>query len=186
MAEGEWPLMTEQARKLRNEQRLAELYPSFAKRIRAIIRDMEKLGYRPRIQDGYRSPAKQREVFESGNSKLEYGFHNVTGPGGLPESLAVDLLDDDRPLDPSKTYLVILAAVAGRYKCSTGILWGLPGTIQDSLMREIAMVNSDITHQIPKALKIGWDPTHIEPTDISVAKAKAGERPPNLPELAGI
>ena len=26
-------------------------------------------------------------------------------------------------------------------------------------------------------VKIGWDPTHIQPTDITVAEAKAGKRP---------
>jgi hypothetical protein len=26
-------------------------------------------------------------------------------------------------------------------------------------------------------LKIGWDPTHIEPTDVTVSAAKGGKRP---------
>jgi hypothetical protein len=26
-------------------------------------------------------------------------------------------------------------------------------------------------------VKVGWDPTHVQPTDVTVAEAKAGKRP---------
>lgn len=44
------------------------------------ITEMENRGYRPRIQDGYRSLADQMIAFNTGHSKLKYGFHHVTGP----------------------------------------------------------------------------------------------------------
>lgn len=176
--------MNEQARQQRNTSRMAELHPNFAQRIGFIIRDLEALAYRPRIQEAYRSPAKQKEAFNNGRSKLEFGFHNVTGLDGRPESLAVDLLDDDNPLNPSRHYLLHLAHIAGKYNCNTGILWGLPSSIQESLILEIQAVGEDVhrTRPIPENLKIGWDPTHVEPSDITVGAAKNGHRPPALPE----
>jgi hypothetical protein len=89
--------MDETSRRQRNEQKLAELYPTFRARIAALIVDLEDRGIRPRIQDAWRSPEAQLAAFQSGHSKLKYGFHNVTGPDGGMESLAVDLLDDTQP-----------------------------------------------------------------------------------------
>ena len=74
--------MNETARRQRNQQRLQELHPAFAARVAALIRELEDEGWRPRIQDAWRSPAAQAAAFESGHSKLRYGFHNVTGDDG--------------------------------------------------------------------------------------------------------
>ena len=41
--------------------------------------ELEAEGWRPRIQDGWRSIAAQELAFNSGHSKLKFGFHNVTG-----------------------------------------------------------------------------------------------------------
>jgi hypothetical protein len=100
--------MKEEARKKRNEDRVAELYPTFGKRIKAVINDLEKQGLRPRIQDAWRSPEKQLEAFNSGHSKLKYGFHNVTGKDGTKEALAVDLLDDDSPANEGQNICSVL------------------------------------------------------------------------------
>src|SRR3990172_6211642 len=102
--------MNEEKRKQRNAERLTELYPSFRAKIKAVIEDLESQGLRPRIQDAYRSPADQLKVFNTGNSKLKYGFHNVTGANGEKESLAVDMLDDDHPAQEGSEYLLRLAA----------------------------------------------------------------------------
>jgi len=163
--------MTEQARKQRNTDRLAELYPIYRAGVTKVIAEMEKRGYRPRIQDGYRSPADQLKAFNSGNSKLKYGFHNVTGANGAKESLAVDLLDDDSPLASRKEYLLNLADVCRSLNLLTGIKWGLPAALGAAV--DAAIKNKDWKANV----KIGWDPTHIEPTGITVAEAKAGKRP---------
>src|SRR5258708_29977981 len=130
--------MNEQKRKERNTQRLTELWPAFAKKIKAVIADLEAAGLRPRIQDAYRSPADQLKAFNSGNSKLKFGFHNVTGAGGKPESLAVDLLDDDHPLASPTPYLLRLAATAQKFGLETGVLWGLPSAMQQAVKQAIA------------------------------------------------
>ena len=78
--------------------KLMELYPTFRIRLSETI------------VVGVRSPADQLKCFQSGHSKLKYGFHNVTN--GEKESLAVNMLVDDAPLAPSTRYLLRLAAAA--------------------------------------------------------------------------
>jgi hypothetical protein len=166
--------MQEAARQARNTQRLAELHPAFATRISAVIASLEDAGYRPRIQDGWRSPQSQLEAFNSGKSKLKFGYHNVTGAGGKPESLAVDLLDDDFPLNSRLDYLLHLAASASAVTCQTGIRWGLPAALCAAI--DSALAARDWSAK----LKIGWDPTHVEPTDVTVTEARNGKRPAEL------
>jgi hypothetical protein len=163
--------MDETARNARNAQRLTELYPVFAQRIRTVIAALEAQGFRPRIQDAWRSPADQLKAFQTGHSKLEFGFHNVTGANGRQESLAVDLLDDDFPVASRTEYLLRLAAVAGTVRCQTGVAWGLPAALKQAVLDAVA--NGDFAAPV----KIGWDPTHVEPTDVTVAAARAGARP---------
>ena len=163
--------MTEAARNKRNADKMKELFPAFAEVIGHVINDLEAGGVRPRIQEAYRSPADQLAAFNAGNSKLKFGFHNVTGADGRPESLAVDLRDDDHPLTPANRYLLQLARAARGRGLETGILWGLPTSLQ-------AGVNSAIsTSDFAAKVKVGWDPTHIQPLGITVDEARNGVRP---------
>lgn len=163
--------MQESARKRRNQDRLAELFPTFRGRVRALIQELEKQGLRPRIQQAWRSPEEQRAAFESGHSKLLFGYHNVTGPEGAPEALAVDLLDDDHPLNPPRDYLLRLAAAAETRRLRTGVRWGLPQSLRDAIDQAIAAAD----WRAP--VKLGWDPCHVEPTDVTVTQARRGARP---------
>jgi hypothetical protein len=164
--------MKEALRKKRNSERLSELYPTFRVRVERVIATLEGNGIRPRIQDGWRSVADQQKAFDTGHSKLRYGFHNVTAPNGTPEALAVDLLDDDSPLNMSKSYFLQLAAAAEAEGLVTGIRWGVPKKKLVSAI-DAAVASKDWSANV----KVGWDPTHVEPRDITVAQAKAGERP---------
>lgn len=163
--------MTEPQRKQRNAARLLELFPSFRARLAKVISELEAIGIRPRIQDAYRTPADQLIAFNTGHSKLKFGFHNVTGPNGEKESLAVDMLDDDSPLNVSTSYLLKLAHVSGKNGLSTGIRWGLPKNLK-------AAIDAAINSQNWNApVKIGWDPTHVEPAGMTATEAKNGKRP---------
>jgi hypothetical protein len=163
--------MKETARKQRNAERLAELYPTFGKKVEKVIETLEAANLRPRIQSGWRSISDQLKAFESGHSKLRFGFHNVTGHNGTPEALAVDLLDDVAPLTPGKVYLLQLAAAAEKAGLVTGIRWGVPAKL-------VTAVDNAIRNEEWNAnVKIGWDPTHVEPTDVTVSEAKKGKRP---------
>lgn len=163
--------MKEPDRKSRNATRLSELYPTFRSRIARVIAELEAKGMRPRIQDGWRSEADQRKAYAAGHSKLLYGFHNVTAADGTPEALAVDLLDDDSPINMSKQYFLQLAAAAEAAGIVTGIRWGVPKKLVGAIDAAIA------SHDWDAGIKVGWDPTHLEPKDVTVAQARAGIRP---------
>jgi hypothetical protein len=58
--------MHEAARKARNQQRLTELFPTFASRLEKVIAELEAAGLRPRIQSAWRSEADQLKAYNSG------------------------------------------------------------------------------------------------------------------------
>ena len=163
--------MQEQQRLERNQLRLAECHEVFAEALKRLMADMERLGFRPRIQEAWRSPEAQMEAFNSGNSELRFGFHNVTGPGGHKEALAVNLLDDDAPLQPPRRYLLTLAAVARDHGLETGLLWGLQRATRERLVH--AMQARDF--EAPG--KIGWAPCHVQVTGMTPTQARQGQRP---------
>ena len=143
--------MNEADRLARNAHRLTELYPTFARRVQAIITALEAGGLRPRIQEAWRSPQDQLIAYQTRHSKLRFGFHNVTGAGGEKESLAVDLLDDDHPAGEGSGYLLHVAAAAQAQRCITGIRWGLPPRLATAI--DAALVQ----HDWAAAVKVGWD-----------------------------
>lgn len=163
--------MTEEARKQRNADRMAELFPTFRNRLLRVIADLEAMGERPRIQDAWRSPEDQLKAFRSGHSQIKFGFHNVTGSNGEKQALAVDLLDDNHPLNMGTKYLLKLALASEQNGLATGIRWGLPEKLRTGINDALAQQAFDAK------VKIGWDPSHVQPTGITVAEAKAGERP---------
>ena len=164
--------MIEQQRQKRNQERLLELYPAFHKRLTKVITELEAMDVRPRIQDAYRSPADQMIAYNSGHSQLKFGFHNVTGKNGQKESLAVDMLDDDNPMSLSISYLLKLAWASEKNGLKTGIRFGIKSQVLiDGINAAIAAKNWSAN------VKVGWDPSHVEPTGISVSEAKAGKRP---------
>jgi hypothetical protein len=163
--------MQEQQRLGRNQNRLAECHEVFAEALARLIADMERLGFRPRIQDAWRSPEAQLEAFNTGKSELKFGFHNVTGADGHKEALAVDLLDDDAPLHASRRYVLTLAAVTRDHGLETGVLWGLQPSTQEQLERAIRERDFDAPG------KFGWDPCHVQVTGMTPEQARQGQRP---------
>jgi hypothetical protein len=163
--------MQEHQRLARNQQRLTECHEVFVEALTGVIKDMEGLGFRPRIQDAWRSPEAQLAAVASGSSELRFGFHNVTGVDGRKEALAVDLLDDDAPLESSRRYVLTLAAVARDHGLETGILWGLQRPTRERLQRAI------LERDFEAPGKIGWDPCHVQVTGITSAQARQGLRP---------
>ena len=164
--------MNELNRRQRNAEKVQELYPTFRIRLEKVIVAMEGRGFRPRIQDAWRSPADQLTAFNTGHSKLKFGFHNVTGLGGQKESLAVDLIDDDYPLASRPIYLLNLAQICRLNGLNTGIAWGLEPAMRFALNEAIDQCKFEEYRG-----KIGWDPTHVEPLSITPEEARLGKRP---------
>lgn len=163
--------MIEADRIANNKTKLFELYPAFRTRIEAVLREMEQAGYRPRIQTAWRSQAEQLEAYRHGTSKVQFGFHNVTGAGGMKESLAADILDDDRPTTGKLDFMLHLAAAAEASGLTTGIRWDLADA--DSVLIDIALQNKHWDAKV----RVGWDPLHVEPVGITIMEAKGGKRP---------
>lgn len=162
--------MTEPDRKKRNEDRIAECWPVFGNKVRAILEDLSGHGFRPRIQDAWRSPVDQLAAYNSGHSKLRFGFHNVTAKSGRKEALAVDILDDDHPNQESKRFLLMLASSAASHDLETGIDWGLPQKLKDAITDAITAKDWGAP------VKISWDPCHVQPYRITPKQAKQGMR----------
>lgn len=163
--------MNERDRLERNTSRLGECFPVFAVQLRRVLDRMEGQRFRPRIQDGWRSIEDQLIAFQTGKSGLTFGFHNVTGPNGSREALACDVLDDDQPDNSRRTYLLALAMAAQAEGLDTGILWEL--SAGDVARVEAALAAGDIDAAVP----IGFDPTHVQVTGLTVAQAHDGVRP---------
>ena len=163
--------MLEADRQQRNASRLLELYPTVRNRVDAILKELEAAGYRPRIQEAWRSAYDQLKAYNAGTSKVRYGFHNVTASNGTKESLAVDVLDDDRPLGARTDYMLRLAAAAEHQGMTSGIRWGLSETYSKA-------IDSAIAAQAWKTpVHIGWDPLHVEAAGVTIDEARQGKRP---------
>lgn len=163
--------MLEADRLQRNSSRLQELYPTVRGRVEAVLKEMEAAGYRPRIQEAWRSADDQLKAYRSGASKVQYGFHNVTASNGTKESLAVDVLDDNLPLGAKTDYMLHLAAAAERNGMTTGIRWGLSEAYSKAIDDAIA------AQAWKTPIHIGWDPLHVEATGLTIAEVKHGKRP---------
>jgi len=163
--------MKEADRLARNTRRLTELFDPMAPVVRRVLDRMEDQKFRPRVQSAWRSKEDQLLAFQRGTSGVKFGFHNVTAAGGAKESLACDVLDDDHPLGPPTRYLLALAIAARAEGLETGILWTLKPPLAAGVEAAIA------DHDIDRPVKIGFDPTHIQPVGITIAQAKAGKRP---------
>jgi hypothetical protein len=163
--------MDEANRRARNDSMLGELYPAFRVRVQALLKALENDGYRPRIQEAWRSVADQLADYQAKRSAVQYGFHNVTSADGTKESLAADIYDDDNPVSPNPDYILHLAAEAQSNDLISGVRWGLSD--EDSALIDVALANKNWDAKV----KIGWDPLHVQVTGMTIQEAKQGKRP---------
>jgi len=162
-------------RLLRNETRLTEMHPAFRVLVVRILKELEENGYRPRIQEAWRSLDRQLELFKGGYSKTTFGYHNLTAEDGTKEAFAADILNDDDPFGRPLDYILHLVAAAERNGCTTGIRWGF--TDEKSIIIDQALADENWQAQ----LQIGWDPFHVQIEGITFEELRAGKRPP-LPD----
>lgn len=176
--------MKEPVRLARNQARILELHPSIQPGILGLLARLETPeggGFRPRIQEAWRSPADQSADYEKKVSSVPFGFHNLTGAAGEKLALAVDLLNDDDPVWPKGwqdspgparakriEYSLRLALYSREAGFRTGILWGLPPEKRKAI--EAALAASDFSALV----RIGWDPLHVETAALSLEDLKAG------------
>ena len=163
--------MNEADRKQRNYIKIHELHPSIQQRMEAVLRELESYGYRPRIQEAWRSPKDQLAAYNAGTSKIKYGFHNATASDGTKEALAADVWDDNYPFNAKTHFMLHLLAAAEKNGLTTGIRWSLSDNriklIEDAIAQE----------DWKRPVWVGWDPLHVEVTGLTVQEAEAGKRP---------
>lgn len=163
--------MIESERKQRNLTKLQELHPAFRVRLEAVIKELERYGYRPRIEQGWRSPQEQLEAYRLKRSRVTYGFHNVTSPEGVKESLAADVWDDNDFAHQKTHFMLHLLAAAETNGLTTGMRW-------DLTPEKIAKIEAAIASKTWNTpVYAGWDPLHVEITGLTIQEAKDGKRP---------
>ncbi len=165
--------MKEKNRLRRNGEILAQLDIFFGGRIRLILSDLASSGEEARLDCGWRSVQEQAVKFAQKLSEVEWGFHCAVNEEGKPASLAVHIIDD-REKDPYKPqtgkFAIKLAIIAKKYKCTTGILWRLKSIDKDKLKAVIDLMDLDYKG------KIGFDPFHLQPADLTLTEARDGKR----------
>jgi len=163
--------MNEADRIQRNLIKINELHPAIRPSMESVLKELENFGYRPRIQEAWRSPIDQLAAYNAGTSKIKYGFHNVTADDGKKEALAADVWDDDRPFTAKTHFMLHLLAAAEKNGLTTGIRWSLSDN-------RIALIEDAIAQEDwNRPVWVGWDPLHVEVTGITVQEAEAGKRP---------
>ena len=104
--------MKDQARNERNEEMLDQLHKPIRGKFARVLAYLEGAGFKPRIQEAWRSPENQMKAFKSGRSKVTWGYHCAVTANGDPDALAADILDDEQPFRPSSKYVEALRSGA--------------------------------------------------------------------------
>lgn len=163
--------MDEQTRLKLNRERLELLHPTIRTKVKAVLMDMQGHQLRPVLASStFRSPAEQLKLYNTGRSKVKWGFHCAVSPTGKPESLAADIIDADLGWNASQRFWLMLGSSAMAHGMTWGGLWGLPDSIERGLLKAISDKVWD------KPVKLGWDVAHIETKRVTIAEAKAGKR----------
>ena len=75
------------------EKKLASLDSGFRSKTGHILEALKAAGFKPKIYYAWRSVAVQRVLFNQGNSKVRFSFHNAQYKNGKPRAYAIDVID---------------------------------------------------------------------------------------------
>jgi len=105
------------------DKKLSSMNPEFRTKVKSIISELIKQGFKPKIFYGWRSHAVQLELFNKKVSKVKFSFHNATNNDGTPNSYAADIIDSryawsDKP--ETKEFWAALGKAANEQ----GLHWG--------------------------------------------------------------
>ena len=75
------------------DKKLQSMNPSLRPKVQAVVLALTQAGFQPKIFFGWRSVAVQLQLFNAGNSKVRFSFHNGQKPDGTPNSYAADIID---------------------------------------------------------------------------------------------
>ena len=116
--------MTPEQRHQNNLNKLQELFKPFQPKVKLILGEMQSLGWQAIIAQAWRSRAEELADFKAGNSKVRFGFHNVT-INGKKSSMAADITDARFMwnIPQEHPYWAALGKIAHKYGCFWGGDW---------------------------------------------------------------
>ena len=75
------------------DKKLQSMNPLLRPKVQAVVLALTQAGFQPKIFFGWRSVAVQLQLFNAGNSKVRFSFHNGQKTDGTPNSYAADIID---------------------------------------------------------------------------------------------
>lgn len=75
------------------DKKIQSLTSDLQPKVKAILAALKQRGFSPTVYYGWRSVAVQLQLYNQGNSKVKFSFHNAQQPNGIPNSYAADIID---------------------------------------------------------------------------------------------
>ena len=75
------------------DKKLQSMTPNLRPKVEAVLEALKQRAFNPTIFYGWRSVAVQLQLYNKGNSKVKFSFHNAQEPDGTPNSYAADIID---------------------------------------------------------------------------------------------
>lgn len=105
------------------ETKLRSLDIRFADKVRRVLVELRKRGFKPKIVYGWRSLVEQAELYKAGQSNFRFSFHNACAEDGSPAALAVDVIDERWGMEAGADGSGFWFAL-GRVAKQEGLVWG--------------------------------------------------------------
>ena len=74
------------------DKKLQSMHVSLRPKVQAVLDGLKQRGFQPKIFYGWRSVAVQLQLYNQGNSKVKFSFHNAQRPDGTPNAYAADIV----------------------------------------------------------------------------------------------
>ena len=145
--------MKDNLRLINNDRKLQELDEQTRAIVKLVLFDLACKGYKPRINEAYRSPEDQERKFKQGLSKIKSG-------GKHQQRRAADIIDDRYGWGyecPQEFWLYLASSALAR-GLKPGLFFGL------GVIEKLKLKRAIQSHDFEKAktLKWGWDCAHVE------------------------
>ena len=105
------------------DKKLQSMNLSLRPKVQAVLASLTQRGFQPKIFYGWRSVAVQLQLFQQGNCKVRFSFHNAQKPDGTPNSYAADIIDSRYAWTPQAETSGFWKALGEEAK-KQGLYWG--------------------------------------------------------------
>lgn len=105
------------------DKKLQSLHPQLRPKVTAVLAALQQRDFKAQVFYGWRSVKVQLDLFNKGNSKLKFSFHNAQKPDGTPNSYAADIVDSRYGWDPQAETSGFWKALGEEAK-KQSLIWG--------------------------------------------------------------